>query len=177
MLKRASRNLRLLLASSFISTLVIGCAADMPSVSLNGEIEGGHPKLHQMVATLKILQHRHALKEKGIEEAWYTVALLPKTPRVEPFFCFGTLPATDRYAKANYVILCSADTIDEVRLAMVTQVLMSNSDPSGCRCSPDSYWWEADHWVNEPPVRWSAGVARRIDELGTDPKEQWDREW
>jgi len=100
-------------------------------------ISAEHQKIQAMMVTLSFLQEQNALKSKGVIKAWYSVSIGPNT--FMPFYHLKKLQDTAKYSEANVAILVSPDNLDDVDMAMVTEVLEFKNRQT--RCSTKAFMW------------------------------------
>lgn len=131
-----------------------GCMPDLPLVTDEGKIVGGHRKLNDLLERIKAMRDERALVEGGVLEAVYVASIQP-TPQA--VLHGGTLPAVGKAVAARYDIMCSSETLDAASIATVTRFLLLRKNGV---IRTDTYsvllLWRGDRWEESPVdrIRW-----------------------
>lgn len=134
----------------FIATLITGCYVDPPFVTRDGEIRGGHPRVHALLVLIKerraeAIRH-HAETVSG---TFYSASIQPTQQAV---LLVGTIPSMDNEITANYEILCSPDTINNAYIASLTEVILFRQGKLDI--TTVVLEWEGDKWIVKPKWSW-----------------------
>jgi len=168
--RRWSRTTALLLCANLAS--IGGCYVDPPLVTREGEIRGGHPKIH---ALLKLIKERRAevTLERAVimNGAWYSASIQP-TPQA--VLVVGAFPAKDNAPAVEYKVLCSPETIDSARVASLTEVLfVQQGQPT---CTILVLEWKEDSWVTTSTTSVGFVPAGTIQKSTSQPTARGDQE-
>jgi hypothetical protein len=125
-----------------ILVTIIGCNAvvDAPSMSPDGTIQGGAPKLSALIHMISTNRPRPLVGAP--QGATYTITIFPVR-----HMCVleGELPETKEAIGATYTIIASLDSADSAEIAVVTETFL-NRDLS-LRSRSGAFRWEKERWV------------------------------
>lgn len=145
-------------AISVVASCFAGCIPNLPVVSQQGKIVGGHPKLNDLLRRIKNMRDEHALADRSIIEAVY-VAWVRPTPQTVSWH--GILPPTDKAVAAHYYLVCARETLGKASVAVVTQFLVVRRNGAS---QTDTYnvllFWRDNQWEESGIIRMPLGAMR-----------------
>lgn len=129
---------------------------DVPTVSSDGSISGGAPKLHSLLKLVS--ESRPKPAEGNPQGVGYTINLYPATHIVT---LEGYLPPTQKAVGASYVMIASLDSGESAWVALIVETAVGIPGEKSVRQTTRSFSWEGGKWVSKSLSEMQVRDARR----------------